>query len=66
MNRIKEVLERQGRSQKWLASKIGRSNNSVNSYVQNRTQPSMELLYLIAETQEIDIKELIISNKKMA
>ena len=39
MNRIKEVLEKQGRSQKWLAAQIGKSYNMVNSYVQNRRQP---------------------------
>ena len=36
----------------------------VNSYVQNRRQPSLEDLYKIAEILDVDIKELIISNKK--
>ena len=33
MNRIKEVLEEKGIKQKWLAEKLGKSYNMVNSYV---------------------------------
>jgi len=64
MNRIKEVLEQKGIKQKWLAEKLGKSYNMVNSYAQNRRQPSLEDLYKIAEILQIDIKELIISNKE--
>ena len=64
MNRIKEVLEEQGRTQKWLAIQIGKSYNMVNAYVQNRQQPRLEILMSIAEILDIDVKELIISNKK--
>ena len=48
MNRIKEVLEDKGIKQIWLAEKLGKSYNMVNSYVQNRRQPSIEDLYKIA------------------
>lgn len=61
MNRIKEVLEQKGIKQIWLADKLGKSFNMVNSYVQNRRQPSLEVLYLIAEILEVDVKELLIS-----
>jgi len=63
MNRIKEVLEEQGRSQKWLATQIGKSYNMVNGYAQNRQQPRLEILNDIANILDVDIKELIISNK---
>lgn len=63
MNRIKEVLEEKGIKQKWLAEKLGKSFNSVNSYVQNRQQPRLEVLNEIAEILDVDIKSLIISNK---
>ena len=59
MNRIKEVLEDQGRSQKWLAGKLGKSYNMVNSYVQNRQQPRLEVLFEIAEILEVNPKELL-------
>lgn len=64
MNCIKEVLEEQGRSQKWLASKIGKSYNMVNAYVQNRQQPRLEVLNDIASILDVDVKDLIVSSKK--
>jgi putative transcriptional regulator len=63
MNRIKEVLENKGIKQTWLAEQLGKSYNMVNAYVQNRQQPRLEDLYKIAEILQVDIKELIISNK---
>jgi putative transcriptional regulator len=64
MNRIKEVLTEKGISQTWLAEKLGKSYNMVNSYAQNRQQPRLEILWAIAELLDVDIKELIVSNKK--
>lgn len=63
MNRIKEVLEKKGIKQTWLAEKLGKSYNMVNAYSQNRQQPRLETLMEIAEILDIDVKELIISNK---
>lgn len=63
MNRIKEVLEERGIKQVWLAEKLDKSFNSINNYVQNRRQPPLEVLFQIAIVLDIDIKELIKSNK---
>lgn len=63
MNRIKEVLEHKGIKQIWLAEQMGKSYNMVNSYAQNRRQPSLEDLYKIADILQVDVKELLISNK---
>lgn len=59
MNRIKEVLEEQGRSQTWLATQINRTPNAMNAICQNRTQPSLKLLYKIAGILEVDPRELL-------
>ncbi|WP_209332056.1 helix-turn-helix domain-containing protein [Lunatimonas salinarum] len=64
MNRIKEVLEEKRIKQTWLADKLGKSYNMVNGYVQNRQQPRLEILFEIANILEIDVKELLKSNKK--
>jgi putative transcriptional regulator len=64
MNRIKEVLEEKGIKQKWLADKLGKSYNMVNGYVQNRQQPRLEVLYEIANILEIEVRELLKSNKE--
>lgn len=63
MNRIKEVLEQKGIKQTWLAKKLGKSYNMVNAYAQNRQQPRLETLMEIAKILDIDVKELILSNK---
>ena len=63
MNRIKEVLESRGMKQVELAEKLGKSYNMVNGYVQNRQQPRLEVLNQIAEILDIDVRELIQSNK---
>ncbi|SDL77736.1 Helix-turn-helix [Sphingobacterium mizutaii] len=64
MNRIKEVLEQKGIKQVWLADQLGKSYNMVNSYVQNRRQPSLDILNQIAVILDLDVKELIVSNKE--
>lgn len=64
MNRIKEVLEQKGIKQTWLAEKLGKSYNMINTYPQNRQQPRLETLMKIANILDIDVKELIISNKE--
>jgi putative transcriptional regulator len=63
MNRIKKVLVSKQLTQTWLSEKLGKSYNMINSYAQNRRQPSLVVLYEIAELLNIDVKELIKSNR---
>lgn len=65
MNRIKEVLREKGIKQKWLAEKLGKSYNMVNSYVQNRKQPRLEVLYKIAKILQVNVKDLLIDNENI-
>jgi len=65
MNRIKEVLDAKGIKQTWLAEKLGKSFNMVNAYAQNRSQPSLEVLYKIAEILNVEAKELLVQNKNI-
>jgi putative transcriptional regulator len=63
MNRIKEVLESKGLTQTWLAESLGKSYNMVNSYAQNRRQPSIEVLYQIAKILNVEASDLLIKKK---
>lgn len=63
MNRIKDVLGQKGVKQKWLAERLGKSYNMVNSYAQNRRQPSLEDLYRIAEILDVEVKDLLTERK---
>jgi transcriptional regulator with XRE-family HTH domain len=62
MNRIKEVLDEKGIKQTWLAEKLGKSFCMVNSYVCNRRQPSLEVLFEIAKILNVNPRELIDSD----
>jgi len=64
MNRIKEVLEDKGIKQTWLAERLGKSFNMVNAYSQNRRQPSIDVLYQIAELLQVEAKDLLVTNDK--
>lgn len=63
MNRIKEILKDQGRSQTWLSNKIGKSYVVVTNYCNNHSQPSIPVLRKIAKVLDIDVRELLISTK---
>lgn len=58
-NRIKEVLIEKGIEQTWLAGKLGKSFTIVNSYVCNRRQPSLELLFRTVEILQVNPKYFI-------
>ncbi len=63
MNRIKAVLKEQGRTQTWLAEKIGKSYVVVTKYCNNHTQPSIQVLSEIAKVLDVDVRELLIPTK---
>lgn len=65
LNRIKEVLDEKGISQTWLAKKLDKSFNSVNSYVCNRTQPNLETLLQISQILYVDLKDLIANQEQI-
>jgi len=64
MNRIKEILDEKGIKQTWLAERLNKSFNMVNAYAQNRSQPSVEVLYQIADIWGVSVKDLLVENKK--
>ena len=64
LNRIKEVLEVQGRSQAWLAGKMGVSRNAINAMCNNRSQPSLKKLNKIAVLLDVDVCELLVRTPK--
>ena len=63
MNKIKAVLDEKGIKQTWLTERLNKSYNTVNSYVQNRRQPSLEDLYKIAEILNVSVTDLLIDNQ---
>lgn len=61
INRLKVVLVEQGRTNKWLAEKLGKNTTTVSRWCTNEMQPSLETLTEIAEVLSVDVRSLIIS-----
>lgn len=59
MNRIKAVLEEKGLTQIWLAEKLDKSYNMVNSYAKKSRQPRIEILFKIVEILQVDARLLM-------
>ena len=64
INRLKAVLAEQRKTGKWLAENIGKDTSTVSKWCSNRIQPSLTMLMNISEVLNVDVRELIISNKK--
>lgn len=63
LNRIKEVLVSKDMSQKELASKMGKSPNSIAAVCNNKSQPHLKDLKKMAKILDVDIRELLIPTK---
>lgn len=55
LNRIKAVLAEKGRSNLWLAERLGRNAATVSRWCTNDNQPSLETLYQIAILLDVNI-----------
>lgn len=64
LNRIKIALIEKQRTSKWLAQQMSKSNTTVSRWVSNKSQPSIEQLFEIANILDMDVKGLLNSNKK--
>jgi putative transcriptional regulator len=63
-NRIKAVLAENAVSNKALAEALGVSEETVSSWCVQKKQPSFENLFALADYLEVDVRELLVPNKK--
>lgn len=64
MNRIRVILAEKNKTNKWLAEQLGKSETTVSRWVQNKNQPTLNVLVDIARVLEVDTKDLIDSIKE--
>lgn len=64
INRIKVTLVENGKTGKWLAEQVGKNEATVSRWCSNKMQPSLDTLVRISELLDIDVKDLIVSNKE--
>ncbi len=63
LNRLKVVLVENKRTSKWLAEELGKNVATVSKWCTNTIQPDLPTLNKIAELLNVDVKDLITSNK---
>lgn len=63
INRLKIVLVEKKRTAKWLAGELGKDPATVSKWCTNKAQPAIETLRKIAETLDVDVKDLLCSTK---
>ena len=62
-NRIKVVLAEKDKTGIWLGEQIGKSNTTVSKYINQRVQPDLITLNANADALDVDVKDLLVSNK---
>ena len=63
-NRIKAVLAEKGKTNLWLAEKMGMNKTTVSKWCTNSMQPTVETLFDIARVLDVDVRELLVSTRK--
>ena len=59
INRIRIALAEQNKTNRWLAERIGKTEITISRWVQNKSQPSLEQLTIIARALSVSPKDLI-------
>ncbi|MFR9546972.1 MAG: helix-turn-helix transcriptional regulator [Rikenellaceae bacterium] len=59
LNRLKVVLNEQGRTSIWLSKQLGKDPSTVSLWCTNKVQPSLEMIDKIAQLIGVDRVELI-------
>ena len=63
LNRLKEILVREGVSQKDLAAELEKNVHTVSNWCINKSQPHLKDLYRIAEILDVEVCELLVPRK---
>lgn len=64
LNRLKVVLVEKGKTGKWLAEQLGKSNCTVSKWCSNSIQPDLVTLDKIAKLLGVDVSCLLNSTEK--
>ena len=59
INRLKVVLVEKGKTGRWLAGELGKSNCTVSKWCSNSIQPDLVTLDKIAKLLDVDVKYLL-------
>ena len=65
MNRLKVVLAEKNIQSKWISEQLGVSRAIVSKWVNNTSQPSLEMIDKLAKLLDIDYTELLRLERKL-
>lgn len=63
LNRLKVVLVEHEKTGRWLANELGKSTCTVSKWCSNTVQPDLQTLNDIANLLNIEVSQLLVSNK---
>lgn len=64
LNRLKVVLVECGKTGKWLAGQLCKSNCTVSKWCSNSIQPDLVTLNKIAKILDVDVRSLLNNTKE--
>ena len=64
MNRLKVVLAEKNIQSKWISEQLGVSRATVSKWVNNTSQPSLEMIDKLAKLLDVDYTELLKLERK--
>ena len=64
-NRLKVVLAEKNIQSKWISEQLGVSRATVSKWVNNTSQPSLEMIDKLAKLLDIDYTELLRLERKL-
>lgn len=65
MNRLKVVLAEKNIKSKWVSEQLGVSRATVSKWVNNVSQPSLEMIDKLAKILDVDYTELLRLDRKL-
>ena len=65
INRLKVVLAEKNIQSKWISEQLGVSRATVSKWVNNTSQPSLEMIDKLAKLLDVDYTELLRLDRKI-
>ena len=65
INRLKVVLAEKKKTNRWLATQIGKDEGTVSKWCTNTMQPNLETLREVAKALDVDVADLLWHTKSL-
>lgn len=59
LNRLRVIIAEKNLTNKWLSEQLGVGQATISKWVQNNSQPNLEMLIKISKVLNVDLNELV-------